>query len=788
MKNIAALIALVTVGIVLCGAGGMKLPAGDSVTVGRTSVEDGGIVNDGVRVDFSGMLTTGEVIAGPNITVEDNHDGTITISAASGEIGTSALKDTSTIKWATNETEAYPSLVEEYALSTHNHDGTYLPLNGTAANSSQLGGHGPEYYATEDTLSNYIQAIPSEYLKTGEVLAGTNVTVTDNGDGTITVNATGGSGGANLSAFKETTTITWTTSETEAYPNVSHDYAKDHVLAGTAVTVVDNLDGTVTVNSTASGATINDDDTVENQTWSSSWIAKQLVAYGIADPGSYVAKSGDTMEGELTVPKLLLRDYTGLTSIGYTTTEVSTSTWNSVSTPFAIGGVKKSATNHAGLWIVVMRAGSTSAVKAIISYDDGITWSNLTYFTTMYTTNDVCYVGGSTWVVCGQSTSGNNRIWRTTDDGSNWSEVYSIADAYQPLSMACDLNGNIVATIYSGSSQSRFLRSTDNGASFTMYSTLPVTVAANKQTDIDCNQSTGTFIIIVDTNTGFCRSTNGGSSWTGINTGLSTVWVSVASSHNGYWIATINGAGAPYRSSDDGETWGAASAITGCANAMSIASNNGSTWRVGGKKSSSNEAATFVSYDNGTSWSYESSSYTSSTAGYYTGIGFSRNGTYITVDQRASGNLIRLVSGARPTLLLDGRGGGGGVAMLGINSGSATALHIDTVTGLVTYSSSSLRFKDDVRPYIIEWDKFMSLKPITYTERSTGFKGKHGLAAEWTAPLYPGEVPMDAQGKPFSVDYERIAGSVAVAAIQDLKRENDELKRRIEALERQHKR
>lgn len=112
---------------------------------------------------------------------------------------------------------------------------------------------------------------------------------------------------------------------------------------------------------------------------------------------------------------------------------------------------------------------------------------------------------------------------------------------------------------------------------------------------------------------------------------------------------------------------------------------------------------------------------------------------------------------------------------------SDVALHINSSTGLVTKVSSSRRYKTDIRPMDFSWNTFMKLKPSTFTEKSTGRKGLDGFIAEETIGLYPGECTVDKIGRPESVDYARMTAPLT-AAVQDLKRENDELKAQLKAI------
>lgn len=119
-----------------------------------------------------------------------------------------------------------------------------------------------------------------------------------------------------------------------------------------------------------------------------------------------------------------------------------------------------------------------------------------------------------------------------------------------------------------------------------------------------------------------------------------------------------------------------------------------------------------------------------------------------------------------------------------------TALHINVANGVLSYSASARRFKTDITDLAMNWEKYMELRPVSYLEIGRpDFTPKLGLLAEDVYELYSGEVSLDAQSLPLSVDYSRLV-ALQIKALQELKIKHDSLEAdlqvqigRLEALE-----
>jgi len=102
--------------------------------------------------------------------------------------------------------------------------------------------------------------------------------------------------------------------------------------------------------------------------------------------------------------------------------------------------------------------------------------------------------------------------------------------------------------------------------------------------------------------------------------------------------------------------------------------------------------------------------------------------------------------------------------------------------------SSDARFKRDITPFPSLLDRFARLTPVDYFWRADEFPNKHfgvertwGLIAQDVQAVFPELVAPDADGF-LTVDYSRLP-LMTVQAVKELKAENDELKRRLAALE-----
>jgi hypothetical protein len=104
--------------------------------------------------------------------------------------------------------------------------------------------------------------------------------------------------------------------------------------------------------------------------------------------------------------------------------------------------------------------------------------------------------------------------------------------------------------------------------------------------------------------------------------------------------------------------------------------------------------------------------------------------------------------------------------------------------------SSSKRYKKNIRGLESDPDKILKLEPVSFEWKTTSEKSI-GLIAEDVDQLIPELVGYDKEGSPDAVRYELLSLYVLevvkkqAQAMKELKAENDELKQRIEVLERE---
>lgn len=109
-----------------------------------------------------------------------------------------------------------------------------------------------------------VEEILTSGITAGHYVAGSNITITENSDGTETIASTGGGGGGGGFTPTETQLAAMNSGITEAkvtgYDALPDDedvkdIVSDHFVAGSNITITDNVDGTQTIASTASGGT-----------------------------------------------------------------------------------------------------------------------------------------------------------------------------------------------------------------------------------------------------------------------------------------------------------------------------------------------------------------------------------------------------------------------------------------------------------------------------------------------------------------------------------------------------
>lgn len=114
---------------------------------------------------------------------------------------------------------------------------------------------------------------------------------------------------------------------------------------------------------------------------------------------------------------------------------------------------------------------------------------------------------------------------------------------------------------------------------------------------------------------------------------------------------------------------------------------------------------------------------------------------------------------------------------------SAANMFIDSTTGLVSRSTSSLRYKKNIEPADVSTDAVMQLRAVTYQPKDSDEERKYlGLIAEEIAGIGDATLDMllelDETGEPDAVAYDRVA-VVLIPIIQELVARVNELEGRL---------
>jgi photosystem II stability/assembly factor-like uncharacterized protein len=156
-----------------------------------------------------------------------------------------------------------------------------------------------------------------------------------------------------------------------------------------------------------------------------------------------------------------------------------------------------------------------SPAYIIKSTDSGVTWSNTDMSTYANTLVELKFVDVNLGYAAGSSTTGAN-VLKTTDGGTTWSEIYNsnIAGEYIWKLQFVENNPNIIyGSLYAtGSNPGKLIKSFDAGLTWTVLDAPETGVQAVGF----ISQTTGW---MGGHNTGFFETTNGGTTWTNINTG-----------------------------------------------------------------------------------------------------------------------------------------------------------------------------------------------------------------------------------------------------------------------------
>jgi hypothetical protein len=117
---------------------------------------------------------------------------------------------------------------------------------------------------------------------------------------------------------------------------------------------------------------------------------------------------------------------------------------------------------------------------------------------------------------------------------------------------------------------------------------------------------------------------------------------------------------------------------------------------------------------------------------------------------------------------------------------SGAAVCFNFFGDLLQCGASSLRLKRNVRPYRQGLDIVQRLRPISFIWKADG-RADFGLGAEDVARVAPELAFTNEQGEPQGVKYEKLS-LLLINAVQELRAENEALRRRLQVLERRWRR
>jgi hypothetical protein len=92
-----------------------------------------------------------------------------------------------------------------------------------------------------------------------------------------------------------------------------------------------------------------------------------------------------------------------------------------------------------------------------------------------------------------------------------------------------------------------------------------------------------------------------------------------------------------------------------------------------------------------------------------------------------------------------------------VNGGGTDTVTVDLTTGLLGHLTSSLRYKEDIKPMDSGSEALYWLKPVTFRYKSDKTNTpQFGLIAEEVAEVNPDLVVREKEGKPYSVRYDAV--------------------------------
>ncbi len=128
----------------------------------------------------------------------------------------------------------------------------------------------------------------------------------------------------------------------------------------------------------------------------------------------------------------------------------------------------------------------------------------------------------------------------------------------------------------------------------------------------------------------------------------------------------------------------------------------------------------------------------------------------------------------------------GYVYMPSINAGSTSyTMYWNSGDGRLYRTSSSRRYKHDIKDYVIDTNKIMQLRPVTFKwnqNTATPNKSDFGMIAEEVNKIFPEIVIYNSSGEADALDYAKLS-VILLKDLQKKTKELDEIKSRLKAIE-----
>jgi hypothetical protein len=413
-----------------------------------------------------------------------------------------------------------------------------------------------------------------------------------------------------------------------------------------------------------------------------------------------------------------------------------------------------------GLFVAVAATGSGDRV---MTSPDGITWTART----SAADNDwrsVTY-GNGLFVAVAVTGSGNRVM--TSPDGITWTARTSAANN-EWFSVTYG-NGLFVAVAGSGSGN-RVMTSPD-GITWT------ARTSAADNSWLSVTYGNGLFVAVAVTGSGNRVMTSpDGITWTARTSAADNLWFSVTYG-NGLFVAVArSGSGNRVMTSPDGITW---TARTSAADNSWFGVTYGNGLFVAVAETGSGNRV--MTSPDGITWTAR----TSAADNLWFSVTYG-NGLFVAVARSGSGNRV-MTSGKqyKQDLAHNNIWQGNQYMPFVYNQTTAEAanMYIDTTTGELKRSTSSIRYKTNVELYQKGLNDLLNLTPVTFKGINDGNKTFAGFIAEELDENGLTEfVQYDAQGKPDAIRYNQMV-TILTKSIQELFAIIEELQVKIQILE-----